>query len=96
MLSYSHPDNTSLTQLDNGQRHFVQMYNLCTSEPQRGGKSSGEHWEVNFMKMKPSDLMDKCWLVFIDSVSGLVKTYIYYPTGDNLSGHHKTPQNVLF
>lgn len=39
LLSYSDADITSLTQLDNGQRHFVQMYNLCTSEPQRGKKT---------------------------------------------------------
>lgn len=48
------------------------------------------------MKMKPIVLMDKCWFVFIDTVSELVKAYIYYPTGDNLSGHQETPPNVLF
>lgn len=49
------------------------------------------------MKMKPIVLMDKCWLViFIDTVSELVKAYIYYLTGDNLSGRQETPPKVLF
>lgn len=48
-----------IPQLENGQRHFVQMYNLCIREPKREKKSPGEHWEVNFMKMKLTVLGDK-------------------------------------
>lgn len=65
------------------QTHYVQMYHLCTNEPQRRKKSSvpwgstpGEHWEVDFTEIKPMILGYKYLLVFIDIFSKWIEIYI--------------------